>query len=67
MSAPTSKQFARSSPGRCSRIAGDVLPIAEILEELHDRAPLHPGAMHYLIHLYDSARFAPLGLEAAEK
>ena len=35
------------------------------LEELFDRAPRHPGVLHYLIHAYDDPVHAPLGLRAA--
>jgi tetratricopeptide (TPR) repeat protein len=30
-----------------------------------DRAPSHPGALHYLIHAFDDPLHAPLGLHAA--
>ena len=43
----------------------DVVPIAADLESLYKRHPEHPGAMHYLIHLYDSEKFAELGLRPA--
>ncbi len=42
-----------------------VVPIAARLEEVAQENPQHPGAQHYLIHAYDSAAFAPLGLRAA--
>lgn len=38
---------------------------AAILEELIDRSPRHPGALHYMIHAYDDPVPAPLGLRAA--
>ena len=38
---------------------------AAILEELYDRAPKHPGVLHYMIHAYDDPLHAPLGLRAA--
>ncbi|HSG39494.1 MAG TPA: hypothetical protein VLE27_07625, partial [Thermoanaerobaculia bacterium] len=38
---------------------------AAILEELFDRAPRHPGVLHYMIHAYDDPLHAPLGLRAA--
>lgn len=38
---------------------------AAILEELYDRAPRHPGVLHYMIHAYDDPLHAPLGLRAA--
>jgi hypothetical protein len=36
-----------------------------LAEEVFARRPDHPGAAHYLIHIYDDARLAPLGLRAA--
>ncbi|MEM1261702.1 MAG: hypothetical protein AAGH76_04865 [Pseudomonadota bacterium] len=36
-----------------------------ITEEILDRNPLHPGALHYNIHSYDDTVHAPLGLRAA--
>ncbi|MFW6085468.1 MAG: hypothetical protein ACODAA_09660, partial [Gemmatimonadota bacterium] len=39
---------------------------AAVLEELIDRHPRHPGALHYMIHAYDDPVHAPLGLRAAE-
>jgi len=38
---------------------------AAIVEEVFDKNPLHPGAVHYLIHSYDDPIHAPLGLRAA--
>jgi tetratricopeptide (TPR) repeat protein len=38
---------------------------AEILEPVYRDNPQHPGAAHYLIHVYDSAELAPRGLAAA--
>lgn len=43
----------------------DVMPVAEVLEDLYERNPEHPGAMHYLIHVYDSDAFAKKGLRPA--
>lgn len=40
---------------------------AAILEPLFDRAPEHPGVLHYLIHSYDDPLHAPLGLRAARR
>jgi tetratricopeptide (TPR) repeat protein len=45
--------------------AEDVVPIAAQLEELYERHDQHPGILHYLIHVYDSETFAPLGLRPA--
>ena len=36
-----------------------------ITEEILDRNPLHPGALHYNIHSYDDPVHAPLGLRSA--
>lgn len=44
----------------------DVVPIAARLEDLYQRNPSHPGAMHYLIHVYDSEKFARMGLRPAD-
>lgn len=38
---------------------------AGVTEEVFARNPQHPGALHYLIHAYDDAVHAPLGLRAA--
>ncbi|HEX9938750.1 MAG TPA: hypothetical protein VGB15_16545 [Longimicrobium sp.] len=38
---------------------------AAVIEDVFRRRPDHPGAAHYLIHAYDDARLAPLGLRAA--
>ncbi len=38
---------------------------AAITEEILDKNPLHPGALHYSIHSYDDPIHAPLGLRAA--
>ena len=37
-----------------------------ITEELMDRAPQHPGVLHYNIHSYDDPVHAPLGRRAAD-
>ena len=37
-----------------------------VTEELMDRAPRHPGALHYNIHSYDDPVHAPLGRRAAD-
>ena len=37
-----------------------------ITEELMDRAPGHPGVLHYNIHSYDDPVHAPLGRRAAD-
>src|SRR5262249_10287035 len=38
---------------------------AGILEQVYQRNPEHPGAVHYLIHCYDDPIHAPLGLRPA--
>jgi len=38
---------------------------AAIAEEVFAKNPLHPGAVHYLIHSYDDPIHAPLGMRAA--
>lgn len=43
----------------------DVVPVAAVLEEVYKHRPSHPGAIHYLIHVYDAESFAPLGLRPA--
>lgn len=57
MSAP---DFNYSNPD-----VNDVIPIAAKLEDLYQRKPDHPGAIHYLIHVYDSEKFARMGLRPA--
>ncbi|MDZ7772671.1 MAG: hypothetical protein U5K31_08035 [Balneolaceae bacterium] len=42
-----------------------VTGIAADLENIYQRNPQHPGAMHYLIHVYDNDTFAPMGLRPA--
>lgn len=37
-----------------------------VTEEILDKDPLHPGALHYNIHSYDDPIHAPLGLRAAD-
>lgn len=38
---------------------------AALAEEVFAKNPMHPGAVHYLIHAYDDPVHAPLGLRAA--
>jgi tetratricopeptide (TPR) repeat protein len=38
-----------------------------IAEEIHRKNPLHPGALHYIIHAFDDPIHAPLGLFAARE
>ena len=41
------------------------LEAAALAESVHQAQPQHPGAMHYLIHAYDSDALAERGLPAA--
>ena len=50
---PTDKTYAQQLKG------------AAIIEEVFKRQPNHPGAPHYLIHLYDYPAIADRGLSAA--
>lgn len=45
----------------------DVDPIASRLETFLDQHPNHPGALHYLIHVCDTEKFAERALPAADK
>ncbi|HLN59121.1 MAG TPA: tetratricopeptide repeat protein [Thermoanaerobaculia bacterium] len=38
---------------------------AAVAEDVFAKNPLHPGAVHYLIHSYDDPVHAPLGMRAA--
>lgn len=38
---------------------------AAVAESVYQKNPLHPGALHYLIHAYDDPVHAPLGLRPA--
>jgi hypothetical protein len=38
---------------------------AAVAEEVYQRSPRHPGALHYLIHCFDDPVHAPLGLPMA--
>jgi hypothetical protein len=40
---------------------------AALLEPIYKRQPQHPGAAHYLIHLYDYPPIAEKGLDAARR
>jgi tetratricopeptide (TPR) repeat protein len=41
------------------------IAMAAAVEGVFARNPKHPGAAHFLIHAYDDARLAPLGVRAA--
>ncbi len=40
---------------------------AKLFEEVYAHSPDHPGALHYLIHVYDDPAHAEQGLEAARR
>ena len=42
-----------------------VVTVAGRLEEVYERNREHPGALHYLIHVYDTQTFAAMGLRQA--
>ena len=47
-------------------LAGEArLEAAALAEDVHRRHPEHPGALHYLIHVYDTDALAERGLPAA--
>ncbi len=56
---------AASAPDGAERSLRMSVEAAGLIEEVFARRPDHPGAAHYLIHAYDDARLAPLGLRAA--
>jgi tetratricopeptide (TPR) repeat protein len=43
----------------------DRIEAASLAEAVHQRQPQHPGALHYLIHAYDTDALADRGLPAA--
>lgn len=45
----------------------DVEPVANRLETIIEENPNHPGALHYLIHVCDTDKFAQKALPAAER
>lgn len=47
--------------------ADDVDRVASNLETFLEEHPQHPGALHYLIHVYDTEEFAERALPAANK
>ncbi len=46
-------------------LALHVATVAGRLEEVYERNRNHPGALHYLIHVYDTQTFARMGLRQA--
>lgn len=59
--------YALSLLGTCEarRDFATYMRAAAIVEEVFASNPLHPGAVHYLIHSYDDPIHAPLGMRAA--
>ncbi len=52
-------------PGYAIEDPGNVVAIAGRLEQIFLRNPQHPGALHYLIHVYDSPTYALMGIRQA--
>ncbi|MEQ1764663.1 MAG: hypothetical protein ABL984_16155, partial [Pyrinomonadaceae bacterium] len=50
---------------RITRNTENYMRAAAVAETIYQKNPLHPGALHYLIHAYDDPIHAPLGLRAA--
>jgi tetratricopeptide (TPR) repeat protein len=48
-----------------TRNTANYMRAAAVAEEIYEKNPRHPGALHYLIHAYDDPVHAPLGLRAA--
>ncbi len=61
--------YALSILGTChdGRDVTRYMKSAAVVEEVYQRNPEHPGALHYLIHSYDDPTHAPLGLRAARR
>lgn len=53
--------------GQGERDFATYMAAAAVVEEVYAANPDHPGALHYLIHAYDEAVHAPLGLRAARR
>jgi tetratricopeptide (TPR) repeat protein len=47
------------------RNTDNYMKAAAVAEEIYKKNPLHPGALHYLIHSYDDPAHASMGLRAA--
>src|SRR5690606_30866358 len=47
-----------------TRNTDNYMRAAAVAEEIYQKNPRHPGALHYLIHAYDDPVHAPLGLRA---
>jgi len=50
---------------RTTRNTENYMRAAAVSEAVYRKNPLHPGALHYLIHSYDDPEHASLGLRAA--
>jgi tetratricopeptide (TPR) repeat protein len=50
---------------RTTRNTENYMRAAAVAEAVYKKNPLHPGALHYLIHSYDDPAHASLGLRAA--
>src|SRR5215207_115214 len=48
-----------------TRNTENYMKAAAVAEQIYKKNPLHPGALHYLIHSYDDPTHASLGLRAA--
>lgn len=48
-----------------TRDTENYMKAAAVAESIYEKNPMHPGALHYLIHAYDDPVHAPLGLRAA--
>ncbi len=61
--------YALSVLGTChdGRDVNRYMNAAAVVEEVYQRNPDHPGALHYLIHAYDDPTHAALGLRAARR
>src|SRR5213593_4562360 len=59
--------YALALLGTCERKRdyATYMKAAAVAEEVFSKNPLHPGAVHYLIHCYDDPIHAPLGMRAA--
>ncbi|MGH9317210.1 MAG: hypothetical protein ACRD1P_08895 [Thermoanaerobaculia bacterium] len=59
--------YALALLGTCQGIrdTATYMRAAAVAEEVFAKNPLHPGAVHYLIHSYDDPVHAPLGMRAA--
>lgn len=63
----TASFYALALLGTCEgkRDYAVYMKAAAIAEDVFAKNPLHPGAVHYLIHCYDDPIHAPLGMRAA--